>query len=305
MRHPIYDEELPEVMRKAAVLTFEGKHDQAQRMLKHVIDKFGEDRGEEHEIIKQNSEYSLTMMMMQARLSALVMITGFVWIDATRDEWFSPLSMKVISSITLDNFKMPFNTGVISISKRDYLFHKDEEGLLIVLLQDKYLSGLAKENAHFDEIIDLLAEDQSFPHAIFNDGSKTIGELVDDGGLYTSENSEGQKQEFYAVMSALMYVAMSNSSVEEFKDTVKRKKVLAKKRKSYPRHVTNVINVRQRVRVRDGKSVSNGSKSEKMWIVRGHWRNQYYSKTDEHKHKWIDPYFKGEGKVAAEKVYRI
>jgi hypothetical protein len=51
------------------------------------------------------------------------------------------------------------------------------------------------------------------------------------------------------------------------------------------------------VTLRRSESAGHGDSANKewacKWIVRGHWRQQYYPSTSEHRPKWIDPYVKG------------
>lgn len=306
MKHPIY-EHLTRKQIEVVGLMVDGKDDEAQKKMDH-------DKATRHQryvemgMEKKDAEETMYDKMndMQSYLSARVAIEGLVHVDASSDEWYSDLSKKVISSIQMENFKIPFPSGVISLKRRSYLFSSDKTGFIICLLADKEMLKMIDAGKSVDEISDALAEDAAFPFVVMeNEKHRTIGEHINQATSLEESTADRQMKEFYALMSALMYVAMANSSVEEYGDTVKQKKVLAKKKKGIPRHVTNMINVRQRVKKSNGGVSPVNWKSDKMWIVRGHWRNQYYSKTDEHKHKWIDPYFKGDGKVAADKVYKI
>ena len=46
-----------------------------------------------------------------------------------------------------------------------------------------------------------------------------------------------------------------------------------------------------------------------QWLVSGHWRQQFYPSTKEHRPVWIDPYVKGPDdkpfKVPRETVFRV
>ena len=277
----------------------EGKYEEADKIIS------AKTKGEEAE------ETLYPMYSMMAASIAAVKEGGYVNIDASSDNWYTEMSRKVISALAVKNFKMPFGSGVISIDTGKYLFFSDEKGIAITMLWDTILFGPDKkemsrriETIDMDEVAGLVEDSVSFAFVIMKNEDGTIGESMEQ--QFFDENIEDrQKKTVYAILSALMYVSMSNSSVEEFSDTVKRKKVLHKKRKGVPKHVMNVINVRQKVRKSTGVAISDSTPSDKMWIVRGHWRNQWYAKDGVHKPKWIDPHFKGKGKEFAEKIYKV
>ena len=54
------------------------------------------------------------------------------------------------------------------------------------------------------------------------------------------------------------------------------------------------------------KTSSGGSKKNVMYLVRGHWRIQYYPSLKTHKPKWIDAHWRGiENEEKNQKVYKI
>lgn len=74
------------------------------------------------------------------------------------------------------------------------------------------------------------------------------------------------------------------------------------KKTGIPNHKINVIFLNQ-ANIEHSNHVGGVRKeSEKTWIVRGHWRNQWYSSLDCHKPKWIDPHWKGSGQADAMKI---
>jgi hypothetical protein len=306
MKHPIYSDETLEFIKRAIECVQKGDIDQAQRIVDFGVNSAQKEMKAQG-ISGGSGNETANMIMLQVTVASQVASSGLVYIDASNDKWYSDLSKKVISAIKLENFKMPFTSGAISVNKRDYLFLNDDQGLVVIMLHDKELASVARGWDDFDEAAKILEVDTGFPYVILKRENKTIGELVSEANAFAGPVKKGQEQEFFAVMSALMYVSMANSSRDEYGDTVKSKKVLfkGKKKSRIPRHTTNIINVRQRIKQSANGSSCASWKSDKMWVVRGHWRNQYYSKTDTYKHKWIDPYFKGEGNDVAKKVYKL
>jgi hypothetical protein len=82
-------------------------------------------------------------------------------------------------------------------------------------------------------------------------------------------------------------------------------KCKAKKKHGVMKHNMRLITLKLSGMVKERGSSAGGSKSDKSWIVRGHWRNQWYQKDEVHRPKWIDPYWKGDGKDKLEKIYKV
>lgn len=55
----------------------------------------------------------------------------------------------------------------------------------------------------------------------------------------------------------------------------------------------NVISLRQKERKPGESDEHHSIEWQCRWLVRGHWRRQYYPKSDEHRPRWIDGYVKG------------
>lgn len=293
MNHPIYQHMLFEEFDLAGRVAVERDIEKIEKLLKDGANRLGSSL-EEAGFHCEKDHFQL--IVIRCGMAAEVIRDGLVKIDASHDDWYNDLSKKTISSIKVKNFKCPFRSGTISTEMGVYMFSYSDSGLFVFLL-DSSRFDLNYEEHNLEKntsgLVSLLT--------LKSDNDATIGEEVGRAML-----DELQTREAYAILAALMYIAMSNSSIEEYGDAIHRKSVLnkGKKKKGIPRHTTNVINVRQKIRKGAGYQHGRG-KSDKTWIVRGHWRNQWYSKLDEHKPKWIDPYFKGDGKVAADKVYKI
>ena len=292
MNHPLYNY-LSSSEVEIALLKADGKADEAEKRMEEAVaflNKVAKTQGIEIEDF---------VIDLRTWIAAAVIRDGHIAIDASRDDWYDKVSQKTISAIPVKNFKIPFPSGSITVGGNIYLFTRDDTAMYLVLIKDD-------KNIDFDittgELPDDSIIDQLLPVFVFKqDSDITVGEEIT-----KNELSEEQTKEVYSILSALMYITMSKASVEEYGDTLQAKKVKSKgkKKKGIPKHTINVINVRQKIRKGNGFTHSY-SKSDKTWIVRGHWRNQWYPKLNTHKPKWIDPFFKGKGKVTANKIYKL
>lgn len=299
MNHPIYNELSPYEV-EMSILLSEGNVKEADRIGSIAVNKLailGESKG-----VAESEDYMRSILVLKTSMAAKIIEDGYVKIDASHDDWYNPISQKTISAMKIENFKCPFPSGTITIGSNVYMFSYDSTGMVFVLIsQPEEIKEAIQENGFYKVDIEGEANKSLVMLALRAKAGKNIGEQISDEGM-----SEEQVKEAFSILSALMYIAMSNSSVKEYKDALHKKvvKTKGKKKKGIPEHSINVINVRQKIK--KGNGYAYGSrKSDKTWIVRGHWRNQWYSKLNDHKSKWIDPYFKGDGKVAADKVYKI
>lgn len=81
--------------------------------------------------------------------------------------------------------------------------------------------------------------------------------------------------------------------------------------KALPREpAVQVVSLRRRqYETQEGKPTLRSVEWSCQWLVRGHWRAQYYPSTGQHRPKWIYPHTKGPAdkplKVGREKVYAV
>ena len=298
MVHPIY-KHMTDTELLAAKLLSEGKDDHAAAIIEAFIDRAKPiyDGGDPQQLSE--------MIYIRSLMASRTMMSGFVNIDASRDRWYSELSEKVIREIPVSEFKMPFNAGYIKMAGNGFLFYRDEFGIIISLLHDNGVDRVARDQDITFEPDDIL--DEAFakaPPAIF-------AAKEEDGKLGNSIDTHNLKRQheivIVSILSALMYVSLANASDDSLSGTVNRKIVQGKKsaKKGIPKHKISVINVKQKAP--SIKSVGGGKRppSDKMWVVRGHWRNQWYAADGVHKPKWIHPHFKGSGREVAQKVYKL
>ena len=299
MVHPIYKYAAKSHIELAEVLSKAGDNEAFPSHLERKIDM--EIDLLRRELNTGEGESLKAFTMLRVTMMSKIIKTGLVLIDASSDEWYSSISRKVIASMSVDNFKIPFSAGTMVMHNGTYNFYKDDHGIMVAMLSDNALENMHITEENFDPEEKITTEVFTLLD-LRKEHGETIGEIISNNYPGLPEEKEA---EMYAFLSAMMYVTMANGSTT-YDDTIKRKKVLAKakRKQGIPRHVTNYINVRQRSAKGSGPSTER-DKSQKFWVVRGHWRNQWYAKDGVNKPKWIDSHFKGSGKELADKVYKI
>lgn len=180
--------------------------------------------------------------------------------------------------MVLRDFNFPFEAGAVNLGARenDYWgFWADKECSFLRMTQ--------------------MSDDGFFNLYIKYD--EPIGEQV---GGWKKENIET----IYSILSILLYMGRYSGSTER----VSPKQIVTSKgskKKGISKHRIHIIKLKQYEGAMKGHHNGGGGVSDKSWIVRGHFRNQYYSATNSHKVKWIEPYWKGSGVEDIEKVYQI
>lgn len=186
-------------------------------------------------------------------------------IEMDAKEWSSNVSRDTLLKMEFNDFKIPYANFTIIIEGRFFAFLEKDVGYTIA----EY-GRVQEEGSFFAQI-----ESTSDLHRCI----KELGEEL---------------------FSAIFYVATFKDDKERIPSAVVYK---AKKSKGTPRHTFSVIRLKQRVNGGVGyEQIEGRNKSDKMWIVRGHWRKQWYIKEEKHKPKWIDAYWKGEGIKTMRKV---
>ncbi len=200
---------------------------------------------------------------------------GHVLIDVENSDWESEISEKTISSLRPRDIHFPFLAGAIKDKK-------SEEGVVFFRITDSFF------------YISFSIDDGLLAHKIRMDETFKEGIL----------ELETHRTVAYRVASVLMYIAAFKREKSRVKENTTNK-LKASKKRSVPSHRIHTVFVRQPKTSREGVSHSGHSKSNMSWIVKGHWRNQWYASIEGHKPKWIDPYFKGKGKEEISKIYKV
>ncbi len=204
---------------------------------------------------------------------------GHVLIDVKSSEWESEISKKTISSMKLKDIHLPFVSGAIIDKKTDdgvIFFYRTKDSFNVSYsITQGGESGLLYQTVYNEDI---------------------LGDRI--------EKYPDHKDEMYRTLSVLMYIAAFKREKSRVKENTTNK-LKASKKRSIPSHRIHTVFVRQPKTSRDGAHHSGHSKSNMSWIVKGHWRNQWYASLDGHKPKWIDPYTKGKGKEELSKIYKV
>jgi len=209
---------------------------------------------------------------------------GFSIISAKSEKWDSEISRKTLENLLIKDIKFPFDAVAIEIEMGTVFFSKSPK-FIILSLPFKDGNRLT----------------MSIPLTVLGQKISDIGKELSGGS-----SSQGIQDVFYSVISILLYTSFFKKQTER----VSPEKIIVSKgskKKGIPRHQMNVISLRQS---EDASIYATAreeirTKSTKSWIVRGHWRNQFYKKESNYKPKWIDPYWKGSGKDVISKTYRI
>ena len=203
---------------------------------------------------------------------------GHILIDIENSEWESEISKKTISSMKLKDIHLPFVSGAIVDKKTD-------DGIIFFCR--------TKDSFNVSYTITQEGNTGLLYQSIYNEDM--LGERI--------ETYPDHKNEMYRTLSVLMYISAFKREKSRVKENTTNK-LKASKKRSIPSHRIHTVFVRQPKCYRDGGSAG-GGKSNMSWVVKGHWRNQWYSKAKEHKAKWIDMHFKGKGKEEISKVYKV
>lgn len=267
MKHPIYRNSDANVIREKVTKSVKnGTLDSdIVKVTKSIKDVLGDSYKNVEQRVKGSHSISLIEIAVQKN--------GHVFIDASSEDWSSKISKKTIENMKIEDIKLPFIAGTVKIEE----------------LYVSYLKG--------DDKFEIGFFDDSGSYYIYVDLKSTIAEQRD---------NISNIDVLLDTLSALMYISLFKSNSERITASKTLPNKGSKKRK-IPNHntiyfkvVPNKINY---INCDGEKQVRN--KSKKTWIVRGHWRNQKYSKEGITKPKWIDSYFKGDGKEEVEKTYKI
>ena len=253
----------------------------------------------------------LSTMFFKVFVNQSIIKNGHVYIKVTEDEWNSEISAKTLSKIKLSGFKLPFKAGYIDLgdgSHMSYSVFKNGE------LNDKFKdfglhSDISQVDGRYSRDIDiiLLAFKSRHIPILTNLTIEENLNLIKENNVTMSDlDIKKIFDKINIFFSVLLYVSTYNSDKTRIVSSII--KGVKSAAKGIGKHTVNVIKLKQHIAryedvVSDGKT---GRKSDKKWIVRGHWRNQFYKSIDTYKPKWIDPYWKGiNNKEEVQKVYEL
>jgi len=252
------------------------------------------------------SDVNITsVLFIKALVLTNIMKNGHTYIDPGKDSWYSDISFKTIMDLKLENFNFPFKHGYIKgTSKNDIYFSYFEKGKLNNNLRNMGVN-IKMPNYDGDNNFAALAISLKTRNIILM-SELTIRENIK---LYNDFNSKKDVEEnimtvISEVLSILLYVGTYHNN-DKSRCSISKQKGIKSSSKGIKKHTVNVIKLFQPIKNDTNDKNSSNWKSDKRWIVRGHWRNQYYKSTDSYKPKWIDPYWKGDGNEEVKKIYKL
>ncbi len=205
---------------------------------------------------------------------------GHVLVDIESDEWRSDITDRTLRALSPKDVKFPFKAGAIMAGKSndEVVFFSVEDNELIVsfeVVQNDGSTGVMSQTISMDT---------------------EFGEFFD--------MHPDNKEQLSMTISVLMYISAFKREKARVLE-VTTNKLKASKKRAIPSHRIHTVYVRQPKSSGASHKQGGEKKSDKSWLVRGHWRNQYYKSKNKNAPKWIDPYWKGDGKEKLEKVYKV
>jgi len=170
---------------------------------------------------------------------------GHVLINAENSRWNAVQSRRTLGMIKLENFQFPFKAGTIVMDEEEVSFHYDGNLMNVV--------------RHTEDGI----------YALTIRPDTTINQSIEE-----MDTQPDNYETLFVLLSILLYMATFNT--RRYVTSSLKPRCSKSNKKSVPKHVVNVVNIKQEVLLSSGAH-GKGSGKTKSWIVRGHWRNQYYS----------------------------
>ena len=218
---------------------------------------------------------------------------------SNNDDWQETLSIKTFRSMKVEDLLLPYEGFAISVQKG---FHQAVlEGVGVGEL-GYVLVGKIEGTLNLLATVDVEGSDVQGWQVRTLEPTELISADLGDN-VWTEEL-------LFKIVSICMYATTFKKDKSR---VLPVKEVLFKgsKRKNIPRHTTSTVILKQPQYKLEGKShTTSHSKSNKMWMVRGHWRNQPFGKYiegEERKTKltFIDPHWRGEGSEVMIREVRI
>lgn len=224
---------------------------------------------------------------------------GYVTMNVDEQEWKSDITYNTFKKLKVNDIKLPFNSGSISAGGKDFFFARQTKEEIINRSRTNKTCELGVDESDVVDMLNISYMDKETNVLVYAD-------LRGDDFILNDKIVDDDVRDMVTiVISTLIYVSAFKTETTR----VRSKKILCKKSSSFstPKHVINHIRLYQTIKDNEYSQSKNGSswKSEKRWLVRGHWRNQYYKTLDKYKPKWIDPFWKGSGSEEIEKVYHV
>jgi len=203
------------------------------------------------------------------------------------EHWDESKSRKTIEKFQVSDFRLPFDTCAIDITGASWA------GKYTLALISTYDDGNGDK-----QLIIRLENDNEDWFCYFIPYVETF-KL----GLSLVSLTEEDKDVAYKILSIMMYAAAFKREKNRFVE----REVKARRSPRLPSYKINEVRLIQPEYFITGKRGGKGSSHTQFYRVKGHWRAQPVGKRDENKIKtiWIKPFWKGKGREAAIKTYKV
>lgn len=283
MTHPIYRDE--NIMGMAELMSnfpdwgaFKCASEYFDRLPEHII--------EENDLTFEETVNDFK----RAEVFLSIKNNGHNLIDSGKYDWSSEVSERTLSALKLSDLKKPFQAGTVLYEDYKIHFNFMTENYVAIHYSHPSYNHRDKKGE-----LQIGYEGCEILH------TEDVGTIGGDLDILEDKN---ERKLLYAFFSMLLYLSVFKNDSNRVSSP---RTIVSKKSKKIQKHKINIVYLSQKNTIYEG-SESNPTgqkKSDKTWIVRGHWRNQYYKGTDENRPKWIDPYWKGDGKEEVEKLYKL
>ena len=211
------------------------------------------------------------------KIAATIENAGLILIEVKKDDFIDKVSINTLNQLHIKDMQYPFKAfSMIFDNKVLISFMLDEDGSAVFQLEypeiNQRLLGTISANKDIKDIVNQT-------------DNKILQEFI------------------YGFFSVILYMnTFKNDTTRVPKPrAVKHNKVSNIKA---PKKLS-VIKLSPPAAAKFTTS-TNGSKKNVMFLVRGHWRMQYYPSLNTNKPKWIDAHWRGvENKEKNQKIYKI
>ena len=244
----------------------------------------------------------VSLLIREYMIAKGIVADGHVLINVIGDDWYNDISEKTFMSMRLQDIMLPYKSAWINLG--------DEFISYSIMSKEKFIKELdaISTNTNRSSISPNLITINLNDYLLNINTDSTIDEFINTNLIYSNDKEDLEavkkiKKYLTKFLSIMLYI----SAFKADKKRVSEKLIKSGKSKKgkVKKHTINTIKLYQIETNTKSKDGSNGWTSNKKWLVRGHWRRQYYRATGEHKPKWIDPFWKGSGSEEVKKIYEV
>lgn len=201
---------------------------------------------------------------------------GLVLVEVKKDEFIDKVSINTLNKLHIKDLHYPFKAFSV-------LF--DDKALISFMLNDDKSAIFQLEYPEINQrLLGNISADKDIKDIVSQTDNKALQEYI------------------YAFFSVILYMTT-------FKNDTKRvpKPRVVKQSKIKNLKIPKKLSIIKLSPPKASKpKVGGGGKKNVMYLVRGHWRMQYYPSLKTHKPKWIDAHWRGiENEEKNEKIYKL